>query len=263
MNETTAYDIYERQGFVVLPRLVPETVVSAAREEYIRHTDDAPRTAGDIGTPVIVMWHHVEGGFKRYLSLPQAPAIHALITRPEILGHVRDICGGPVRLLETIVFNKPPEKGGSLAWHQDASFYPLKGGKLVSALIPFDPMSAENGAVSFAPGSHTSKLMSAIDLHSGQRRADDTRATPVHPADRGYDVVTPDLVPGDVTLFHSQVWHGSAPNVSKDMPRRLLSVRYISLDTIYHPVPGNAASFVQQITTPVGSPLEGSAFPIL
>jgi ectoine hydroxylase-related dioxygenase (phytanoyl-CoA dioxygenase family) len=190
-------------------------------------------------------------------------AISALVRHPAILAPVMAICGGPVRLLETVIFNKPPGDGGQLAWHQDASFYPIAGGRQVSALVMLDAASEANGAVSFALGSHLGKRMSAVDLHSGLSRPGDSRPVPGDPAAAGFDITTPELVPGDVVLFHSLIWHGSGPNLTVDRPRRLISIRYISLDTRYQPVAGNAASFIRQIASPEGAPLSGRAFPVL
>lgn len=263
-NHTTdPIQVYGAQGFAVLPGQLPQEVVRAAREEYDAIYPTATVTLPEVDEPLMVMWYHATGGFKRYALLPQLSAISTLVSHPDILAPVMAICGGPVRLLETVVFNKPPGDGGQLAWHQDASFYPLAGGRQVSALVMLDPATEANGAVAFAIGSHKGGLMSAVDLHSGQRRPGDGRASPDDPVAAGFDVRTPALDPGDVVLFHSLVWHGSGPNRTLNQPRRLISIRYISLDTRYQPVLGNSASFMRQITSAEGEPIAGGAFPIL
>ncbi len=254
---------YHAQGFAVLRGLVRREEALAARDAYAGLSTTAPTILPDIDAPLLVMWRHAKGGFKRYLPLSDAPEFSRLVAHPDILTAVTALCGGTVRLLETIVFNKPPGDGGVLAWHQDASFYPLAGGLQVSALVMLDPASETNGAVSFAVGSHKGELMSAVDLHTGARRASDARNTPDDPRAAGYEVVTPELGPGDVVLFHSLVWHGSGPNATVDRPRRLVSIRYVSTDTLYQPVPGNGASFMHQIACRAGEPLSGGAFPIL
>ena len=254
---------YEEQGFAVLRGLLPTDVVLAARTEYQTVFPDAPRELPEGDEPLVVLWYHAANGFKRYLGLSQTPAFAAVVSHPAIVAPVTSICNGPVRLFETIIFNKPPGEGGNLAWHQDASFYPLAGGIQLSALVMLDPATEENGAVSFAAGSHKSELMSAVDLHTGDRLRGDERAAPDDPAAFGFKVVTPLLDPGDVVLFHNLVWHGSGPNRTQDRQRRLLSLRYASLDTCYQTVPGNSASFMHQIKTPEGQPLSGSTFPIV
>jgi ectoine hydroxylase-related dioxygenase (phytanoyl-CoA dioxygenase family) len=169
-----------------------------------------------------------------------------------------------VRLLESVVFNKPPRVGGRLAWHADISYYPLGGGQQMSVMIPFDHMSAANGAVSFAVGSHRSPPVASVDLRTGTAFAEDALPPcPDDPATAGYEVRTPVLAPGDVVLFGVRVWHGSEANNSADMPRRLLSLRFVSLDTRYELRSGNRATFVQQIRSRPGEPLAGGAFPII
>lgn len=254
---------YDEQGFIVLKSLVPADAVTAAREAYELLSRTAPTSMAVSERPMLVFWHHAEGGFKRYLYLDEVPSFAALVRHPAILAAVSKLCRGPVRLLETIVFNKPPGDGLALAWHQDASFYPLSGGIQISASVMLDPADGENGTIAFAVGSQHSATMSAVDLRSGAPRPGDQRLAPNDPTAAGYRILAPVLEPGDVVLFGSQVWHGSGPNRSADRPRRLLSIRYISLDTCYHRVPGNAATFMAQITSAEGAPLEGSAFPVL
>ncbi len=254
---------YDEQGFAVLTSVIAQRAVAAAGAAYDALTHTAPTSVAMSDQPILVLWQHARGGFKRYIPLPEIPAIAALVADPAILAAVTDLCGGPVRLLETIVFNKPPGDGLPLAWHQDASFYPLAGGVQVSAAVMLDPADEANGTIAFAPGSHRGTLMSAVDLLTGARRHGDPRPLPDDPAAAGYGVVAPRLEPGDVVIFGDRIWHGSGPNRTIDRPRRLLSIRYISLDTRYHPVPGNAATFMRQIASAEGEPLAGSAFPIL
>lgn len=254
---------YDEDGFVVLKALVPANAVGAAREAYDVLSQTAPTSMGAADRPALVFWHHAKGGFKRYLHLDEVPSFATLVSHPAILAAVTEVCGGPVRLLETIVFNKPPGDGLPLAWHQDASFYPLAGGIQISASVMLDPADETNGTVAFAPGSQRGAAMSAVDLLSGAPRPGDQRPVPNDPAVAGYEIVAPSLEPGDVVLFGAHVWHGSGPNRTADRPRRLLSIRYISLDTRYCPVPGNAATFMAQITSAEGEPLEGPAFPLL
>lgn len=254
---------YDEQGFVVLKSILPAATVAAARDAYDVLSKTAPTSIGISDRPTLVFWHHAKGGFKRYLYLDDVPGFANLVNHPAILAPVTRLCGGKVRLLETIVFNKPPGDGLPLAWHQDASFYPLSGGVQISASVMLDPADESNGTIAFAVGSQRSAAMSAVDLLSGAPRIGDQRPIPNDPAAAGYTVVAPKLEPGDVILFGSQVWHGSGPNRTTDRPRRLFSIRYISLDTCYRPVPGNAATFMAQITSAENEPLEGSPFPIL
>ena len=254
---------YARNGFVVVRNLLDPKTVQAARDWHDIHSKTSDIEFQPLQTPLLVMWYHAEGGVKRYHPLGQAPAFEALARHPDILRVVHHISHGAVRLVESIVFEKPPMAGARLAWHQDASFYPLVGGSLVSALVAIDPMTLENGTVSFAEGSHLSDLKSAVNLHTGQRLESDVRDTPDDPEAAGFCVETPELEPGDVVFFHSRAWHGSGPNTTHDQRRRLLSLRYVTPDAIYSPIPGNSCTFMRQILTPVGEPLSGEAFPLL
>jgi ectoine hydroxylase-related dioxygenase (phytanoyl-CoA dioxygenase family) len=207
---------------------------------------------------------HRPGGRKRYIRLKDAPAIRRLVTHEFILKQAADIFKTPVRLLEAVSFNKPPEVGGHLMWHHDMSYYPLRDGRLVSAWIPFDQVTPENGAVSYAAGSHRHGDMGAVDLATGSPLlGEDRPLVPNNPASMEYPIETPSLDLGDFVLMDGRVWHGSGPNRSAGKQRRGLAIRYFSEDMRYHPRAGNAATFVRQIRSNPGDPVKGGAFPTL
>jgi hypothetical protein len=268
MSETAArqarfLEEFDLRGMAIERGRLPSDLVEAAREWHSRFYPTASLEIPCIEEPILVMWRHRLGGAKRYVRLYDAPAIWKIASHPAILDPIKALCGGEVRLLESVIFDKPPGEGGALAWHQDNSFYPLSGGRQVSALVALDPMSSANGAPSYAVASHLGPVSGAVDLHTGNRLDGDQRDVPVDPVTLGYTVVTPDMALGDVIFFDAKTWHGSGANDSRSDQRRLVSLRYISLDTVHDPIPGNSATFVQQITSPVGQPLEGGAFPIM
>lgn len=262
-REARLVEEFDLQGMVLECSRLPSNLVEAAREWHTRSYPTASMRMPSLEEPVLVMWRHRLGGLKRYVRLYDAPAIWKIASHPAIVEPIKALCGGGVRLLESVIFDKPPGEGGALAWHQDNSFYPLSGGRQVSALVALDPMSSANGAPSYALASHLGAVSAAVDLHTGVRLDGDRRDVLVDPVKIGYTVVTPDMALGDVVFFDAKTWHGSGANDSLCEQRRLVSLRYISLDTVHDPCPGNAATFVQQITSPVGQPLAGGAFPIM
>ncbi len=182
-----------------------------------------------------------------------------------MVGALRDVAPEErIRLLETVVFNKPPRHGGVLCWHQDSPFFPLDPPSQYSIWVPFDVVERANGALLFARGSHKAGLKGSIDLHTGDAYpGEDLPLVPHDPASEGYDVVCAEVEPGDVILFNFLVWHASVPNVTPDRQRRGLSVRYLVGPARFRPRPGNAATFVKQIQVPPGALVEGAAFPAL
>ncbi len=252
---------FDRDGFVVRRGLLPTDLISSAQSWLTEAYPTASTVLPEDEAPLLVMWRHVKGGAKRYALLDDCAAFMAIVQSPAVLETAKALCGGSVRLIEAVIFDKPPGLGEPLAWHQDLAFYPFSGGKLVSALVPLDPMSEDNGGLSLEVGSHLKPLSSAVDLHTGQRSKGDDREAPQDPAKLGAKFETPAFALGDVVFFDCLTLHGSGPNRS-DQPRRILSLRFASLDMIYSPRPGNSASFVHQIKSAIGEPLSGGAFPV-
>jgi ectoine hydroxylase-related dioxygenase (phytanoyl-CoA dioxygenase family) len=137
---------------------------------------------------------------------------------PNILRIATDVLGTqtPVQIIQQAHY-KLPGDGVSFKWHQDASnrrygselWQDVNGrGSYVQIAIAIDPMSAENGGLSFIPGSHRSGFIAdpiTGDLPEGA----------FDPA----QAVTPVLNPGDAVVFGPFVIHGSFANES-DRARR-------------------------------------------
>ena len=255
-----------KDGFVVLRRYLDPRLLAAAAKEYeaayarTRFDGEVP-----VDEPVAVLWSHTVGERKKTTPLASLPHIHDIVRHPRMIGAIRGVAPEEqIRLLETVVFNKPPRDGGILRWHQDASFFPLDPPKHYSMWAPFDVVDRANGAVQFARGSHNAGLKGSIDLHTGVAcPGEDRLLVPRDPVDAGYEVVCAEVEPGDVILFDCLVWHSSFPNVTPDRQRRGLSVRYLIGSTRFRPRPGSAATFMKQISVPPGALLEGAAFPVL
>jgi non-haem Fe2+, alpha-ketoglutarate-dependent halogenase len=110
-----------------------------------------------------------------------------------------------------------------VSWHQDATYWGLDKPDIATVWLAFTPASIENGCMKFAPGSHRAQLphVDTFNEHNlltrGQEIAvevDEARAVCV------------ELQPGEASLHHVLLAHGSAPNRSGD--RRIgYAMRYI------------------------------------
>jgi hypothetical protein len=68
---------------------------------------------------------------------------------------------------------------------------------------------------------------------------------------------------GRETGKDGQCWHLSGRNVTKDRPRRGLSLRYLVGETVFRPRPGSAAAFVEQLQLVPGQAIDSPAFPVV
>ena len=147
-----------------------------------------------------------------------------LVRNSRILDAVEDLYGPDLLCWTTNFFIKEANNPAFVSWHQDSTYWGLNKPDVVTAWVAFTPSNAANGAMEFIPGSHTSDQIPHRDtfaknnlLTRGQEVAvdvDKSKAVPIV------------LEPGEISLHHVRLVHGSAPNPSAD--RRIgFAVRYI------------------------------------
>lgn len=122
-------------------------------------------------------------------------------------------------------------------WHQDTSYLRMRGDQLVACWISLDPLPREH-CLEFVRGSHRGVLFNG----SAFAAADDTEGLYKHsPLPRlpdiqshreDYDIVSWDISPGDVIVFHLGILHGGAGTVP-EMRRRTVSLRFMGSDVVY------------------------------
>ena len=150
------------------------------------------------------------------------------ITRSEqVLKPVTEILGPDVLVWNASFFIKEPHTEDFISWHQDLTYWGLTDSHEVTAWIALTHSTVESGCVKFVPGSHTGSIVEHRDtfdennlLSRGQELAVEVDE------DEAVNVV---LKPGEMSLHHGQVYHGSNKNQSGD--RRIgLAIRYITPD---------------------------------
>tara|TARA_R110002095_G_scaffold90199_7_gene78662 strand:- start:3959 stop:4846 length:888 start_codon:yes stop_codon:yes gene_type:complete len=163
------------------------------------------------------------------------------------------------------------KEGGAMRrtpWHQDSPYLALDGDELAVMWINFDPV-AQSQSLEFVRGSHRGPLYngSAFD------EADDTSPIYGHglprlpdiEADRSaWDIVSFEINPGDVVVFHPAMLHGGAPTTSSR--RRTLSLRFFGEDAVYaarpDPAPAPLTAGLHDALQS-GDPFRHPAFPRL
>lgn len=259
---------FEEDGFFILRNAVDPGRIAALVDEW-EQFQAAPRDSSTPKTePAAVFWRHVKGERKRVRPISEFPALQALALDPLLARIATSIAkhrawNSTVRLLETIIFFKPPEIGGRLNWHQDNAYFPFEPNNQCALWIPLDPVDEDNGTLIYVRGSHRAGPRASTDLHSGAPFTGESRPPiPLDPTTEGYETVPMILKPGDITVHDGMIWHCSAPNVSS-RPRRALSLRYLIGDTKYLPRAGSAAAFIEQVDVKAGDIIDSPAFPII
>jgi non-heme Fe2+,alpha-ketoglutarate-dependent halogenase len=149
--------------------------------------------------------------------------LNDLIHHPRILDAVEDVLGPNLLVWSTSFFIKEPDNAGFVSWHQDATYWGLSSPDVMTVWVAFTPANLLNGCMMFMPESHNQQLehVDTFDknnlLSRGQEiavKVDESKGVPVV------------LNPGQASLHHVLLAHGSAPNKSAD--RRIgFAIRYI------------------------------------
>jgi hypothetical protein len=147
-----------------------------------------------------------------------------LVRDNHIVDAIEDLYGPNLLCWTTNFFIKEARNPAFVSWHQDSTYWGLDKPDVVTAWIALTPSNQANGAMGYIPGTHTSDQIPHRDtfarnnlLTRGQEVAVDVDAS---------KAVTIDLKPGEMSLHHVRLVHGSPPNPSAD--RRIgFAIRYI------------------------------------
>ena len=152
---------------------------------------------------------------------------------------------GRINLLYDQLFVKEPGTPNPTRWHNDQPYWPIRGRDVVSFWMSPDEVSKDSGALEFISGSHKWGTMFQPERFGDTAAHDDYDRNPDYvdmpdiDATRGdYDIVTWDLNPGDVYVFHAMTVHGAGGNLRNDVRRRGYAVRYVGDDICYDGRPG-------------------------
>jgi non-haem Fe2+, alpha-ketoglutarate-dependent halogenase len=157
------------------------------------------------------------------------PWAYRLAANESLLDAVEGVLGPDLVVDGTLVFYKPPYDSGYTAWHQDSVYSNWHLTPAVSAWIALTPSEPANGCMRVIPGSHRDGVWEhdtvLNDPNLMNRRGERVR-NDVDEA-QAIDVV---LRPGEMSLHHANIVHGSSANRS-DGPRIGFIVRFVTSQT--------------------------------
>lgn len=149
-----------------------------------------------------------------------------LISDDRLLDVAEKFIGENIALYASHYICKPPNTGQAVLWHQDGSYWPLKPMVITTMWLSFDKVDPENGCMRVIPGTQN------LNIEAVQK-ADDDNVLESRIRDELVDetkAVNIELEPGDVSIHHPNVIHGSHANKS-DRWRRGLTIRYMPSST--------------------------------
>jgi non-heme Fe2+,alpha-ketoglutarate-dependent halogenase len=200
---------YREEGYISPIRVMSE----AAAGEYRRRLEAFEAKSGG---PL--------GGDLRHKSHLLFTWLSELIRHDKILDAVEDLYGLDLLCWSTNFFIKEKANPAFVSWHQDSTYWGLSKPDVVSAWIAFTPANSGNGAMQVIPGTHKTDQIphrDTFDKHNLLTRGQEVAVE----VDQG-KAVTIALEPGEMSLHHVRLVHGSPPNTSDD--RRIgFAIRYV------------------------------------
>ena len=203
---------YDRDGFAIVRNVVDLDLIAEANDHVdwllAKHPDLRPEQL-----------HH-------YLC-QHDPFWIRLVSDDRLLDLAEQFIGPNIALFGTHYICKPPFDGQAVLWHQDGSYWPLDPMEVVTLWLALTDTTPENGCMRVIPGTQ------GMDLQALMQRTDVPNVLSSG-MDEGIvdESAAVDCVmgPGDVSVHHPNVIHGSNANTSPRW-RRGLTIRYIPTTT--------------------------------
>lgn len=198
-------DVYEQQGIVFPIRVLSDAEVAEFRGELEKVAREGARRLDQL-----------------HLTFPWA---YRLVSHEKVLDAVESLIGPEILVDGNLVFYKPPHDAGYASWHQDSVYSGWHLTPSVSAWIALTVSEPANGCMRVVPGTHRQGVLEHDNVQDpnllnkrGERLRMDIDES------QAVDVV---LKPGEMSLHHTNIVHGSNPNTS-DGPRIGFIVRFVT-----------------------------------
>lgn len=135
-----------------------------------------------------------------------------LAHHPIVLDVVEDLIGPDISLWGSVLFIKEPSSPHYVSWHQDVTYMGIKPHNFVTPWIALSPSNLESGGMSMIPGSHRQQIQKHEETFAEDNIL--TRGQIINNVDESLAV---DLIlrPGQMSVHHAEVIHGSKPNLSQ------------------------------------------------
>lgn len=148
-----------------------------------------------------------------------------IVSHPRVLDAVEDVLGPNILCWGSSMFVKDPRGPKYISWHADTYYYGLEPAETLTAWVAFTPSNELSGCIKVLPGSHRMNMP-----FDEKPNADNLlgRGQTTRDVDESLTVPMP-LEPGQFSMHHECVVHGSEPNRS-DWRRIGYAIHYCATD---------------------------------
>jgi hypothetical protein len=202
-------DAYRRDGY-----LFPLRAFTA--EQALAYRYRLEETEAKAGGPLRAAMRN-----KPHLFLAWAAEI---VRHPAILDAVEDLLGPNLLCWSSSFFIKDAHDPGYVSWHHDSTYWGLSKPDIVTAWVALSVSHVPNGCMRVMPGTHLKDQLPHKDTFAVNNLL--TRGQEVQVEVDEKDAVDIELEPGEFSLHHVRIVHGSEPNRA-DYRRIGYAIRYL------------------------------------
>ena len=209
-------DAFNRDGYIRGIRIFSDAEIGEIRGYFDRLLARVIAAGGDSYS---ISTAHVKYG-----------RVFDILTDRRIVACVNDLLGSDVVAWGSHFFCKMPHDGKAVAWHQDASYWPLTPSKAVTVWLAVDDAGIENACMRFIAGSHHFGHLTYRPSDSSEHNVLNQSIDNV---EQYGNEVCDVLKAGEVSIHSDLLLHGSEANNS-DRRRCGLTLRYCAAEVRAH-----------------------------
>lgn len=139
------------------------------------------------------------------------PFIADLALNEKIVSAAASLIGDDISLWSSVIFAKDPNSTSYVSWHQDATYMAMNSDNHVTAWFALTNSEEESGCVAVIPDTHHKGIVKHKDTFGNDNIL--TRGQKIENVDVTKSVNL-ELRPGQMSLHHPWLVHGSLPNRS-------------------------------------------------
>jgi len=207
---------FNRDGYIKGIRVYSDAEITGIREYFDRLLAKVVAAGGDSYS---ISSAHLKYG-----------RVWDILTHRAIVACVKDLIGENVVGWGAHFFCKMPHDGKTVAWHQDASYWPLTPSRNVTAWLAIDDADVENACMRFVAGSHHH---GAMTFRPSDPNEHNVLNQTIENVEQFGHFVDDCLKAGEISLHSDLLLHGSEANMS-DRRRCALTLRYAAADVRAH-----------------------------
>ncbi|XP_065840772.1 phytanoyl-CoA dioxygenase, peroxisomal-like [Oscarella lobularis] len=233
---------YEKNGFVVIPRLVDPERLETYRDRFEQIS------MGFVKIDLMTVMRDVayaktnrdRSPITKLQNFQDDAVLFDYCRLPSVLDYVSDFVGDDVMAMHTMLINKPPDPGTLSSrhpMHQDLHYFPFRpADRIVCSWTAMQRVHRDNGCLVVQPGSH--QTVGRLLPHDYPKWEGGVNKM-YHGVDYSPDMprLHLEMNAGDTVLFHPLLIHGSGTNRTMGF-RKAISCHYASSHCSYIDVKG-------------------------